>query len=553
MLAMLILGAGCASGPGPEEQELSSFITAHLEKVEPLYAQLTHTYWNACLTGDEAAYEQYADLELRMRTIYSNREDFAQLKRLRESGTVRDPLLARQLDILYDSYLGNQIDTTLIRQMVELSTSIESKFNTYRATIDGRDVSGNDILNILRTETDSRERRKAWEASKQVGGVVCDELLQLVRLRNRAARELGFSDYYVMQLRLAEQDPDELLALFDELKALTEEPFAEIKAEIDAVLSTRYGIRPADMRPWHYQDPFFQESPKIYEVDLDRYFDRVDIKDVAACFYEGIGLDPTAVLERSDLYEKDKKYPHAYSIDMDRKGDCRIMTNLRNDEYWMDTLLHELGHATYSGHVDPSLPWLLRTEAHTFTTEAIAMFFGRLARNAAWLEQTGVLTPEERKTVEPVTRKAARLSQMVFARWCQVMVRFERALYEDPDQDLNALWWRLVEENQLVTPPENRDAPDWAAKIHITSSPVYYHNYMLGEMLASQLTAYVREHVLPPSEAAVYNPCEHPEMGRYLDESVFKPAARYRWDEMIERATGEPLTARYFVEEFVAS
>jgi Zn-dependent M32 family carboxypeptidase len=25
----------------------------------------------------------------------------------------------------------------------------------------------------------------------------------------------------------------------------------------------------------------------------------------------------------------------------------------------------------------------------------------------------------------------------------------------------------------------------------------------------------------------------------------------YHWNEMIERATGEPLTARYFVEQFV--
>ena len=30
-------------------------------------------------------------------------------------------------------------------------------------------------------------------------------------------------------------------------------------------------------------------------------------------------------------------------------------------------------------------------------------------------------------------------------------------------------------------------APDWAAKIHIATNPVYYHNYMLGEMMASQL------------------------------------------------------------------
>ena len=30
---------------------------------------------------------------------------------------------------------------------------------------------------------------------------------------------------------------------------------------------------------------------------------------------------------------------------------------------------------------------------------------------------------------------------------------------------------------------------DWAAKIHLTVAPVYYHNYLLGQMTASQLEA----------------------------------------------------------------
>ena len=56
-------------------------------------------------------------------------------------------------------------------------------------------------------------------------------------------------------------------------------------------------------------------------------------------------MDPAAILARSDLYEAEKKYPHAFCTDIDRKGDVRIMTKLRDNEYRMDTLLHELGHA----------------------------------------------------------------------------------------------------------------------------------------------------------------------------------------------------------------
>jgi len=34
-------------------------------------------------------------------------------------------------------------------------------------------------------------------------------------------------------------------------------------------------------------------------------------------------------------------------------------------------------------------------------------------------------------------------------------------------------------------------------------------------------------------------------------EKVFKPGARYNWNEMIEKATEEKLTAKYYSEQFV--
>src|SRR5205823_6568184 len=70
-----------------------------------------------------------------------------------------------------------------------------------------------------------------------------------------------------------------------------------------------------------------------------------------------------------------------------------------------------------------------------------------------------------------------------------VMTHFERGLYAQPDGDHDDRWWDLVERFQLVQRPDGRHAPDWAAKIHIAAAPVYYHNYLFGEMIASQLAA----------------------------------------------------------------
>jgi peptidyl-dipeptidase A len=217
----------------------------------------------------------------------------------------------------------------------------------------------------------------------------------------------------------------------------------------------------------------------------------------------------------------------------------------------METQLHELGHAVYDSYQTDSVPYLLREPAHIFTTEAIAMFFGRLSRNPAWMQQMLHLTGDQKAEIETVAGKYAQLKQLIFARWAMVMFNFEKALYADPDQDLNSVWWDMVEKYQRVKRPEGRDKPDWAAKIHFAIAPCYYHNYMLGELLASQLHHKLVSDVLKLKSDKDVSYVGKPEVGTFLKDNIFGPGAIYPWNDMIERATGEPLTAKYYVEQFV--
>jgi len=225
--------------------------------------------------------------------------------------------------------------------------------------------------------------------------------------------------------------------------------------------------------------------------------------------------------------------------------------NVVNNNQWMNTMLHELGHGVYDKNIDMSLPFFLRSPAHTFTTEAIAMIFGRLSSNPYWImENTGISQEEADKIMEDVTNNL-KLEQLVFSRWCQVMFRFEKSMYENPDQDLNKLWWELVEKYQLLKKPESRDNADWASKIHVALYPCYYHNYQLGELLASQLQAYINSNVLNVNSSDVVSMSNSVEVGSYLLERVFRPGAKYRWNEMIRIATGEGLTARHYAGQFL--
>ena len=550
LIAASIATGGC-NGPNEKEKLLSNFIEARMEKAGPLEKQAALAYWQAAVTGDDAEYDRAGKLTFRVRKIFSSRGDFAMIADLKENGRIEDPLLERQLTVLYNRYLRNQIDEKLLSRMVELSTKIEQKFSTHRGTIAGEQVTANQIKQILKTETDSQKRKAAWLASKQVAPVIADDLIALVKLRNRGARRLGFDSYHTLSLVTTEQEVEAVDAIFAELYELTQKPFAEMKAELDAILAKKYNVSVEDLRPWHYHDPFFQETPMIYDLDLDAYYRDKDVKTLGEAFYAGIGLPVDAIMANSDLYERQGKNPHAFCTDIDREGDVRILCNLVNNEAWMETLLHELGHAVYDKYNDPGMPYLLREPAHAFTTEAVAMFFGRLSRNPAWMQDMLGLSDVQRAEIEIVGDRYARMKQLIFARWAMVMYEFEKALYANPRQDLNTLWWDMVEKYQMVHRPDGRDEPDWAAKIHFAIAPCYYHNYMLGELLASQMHHHLVHDVLRQDTDEEVSYVGREKAGRWFRQNIFAPGDRYHWNEMIARATGEPLTAKYFAEQFV--
>lgn len=536
----------CTSKQEKMETRMRDFISSYEEEAIPLYKESALASWDANITGTAEAWDRNEKASVAYISYYTDKEAFASLKEMKESGKVKDPILARQLDLLFNMYLAGQIDTSLISEQVRMETEISKKFTTFRADVDGKQLTDNEVEDILRHSVNSGELQKAWEGHKMIGPVVADDIIMLVKHRNRIAQELGFGNFHEMSLKLSDQDPDEVTAIFDELDSLTRGSFTRLKGEIDNYYAKRYGIAASDLKPWHYQNRYFQEAPEIYPVNFDKYYEKQDPVKLASDYYSSIGLPVDAILARSDLYEKPGKNQHAFSTDIDRAGDVRTLDNIRPDSYWMNTILHELGHGVYSYYNDMTLPFTLRDAAHAFTTEAVANFFGRLATDPEWMNYMGVIDEKEKEKISEDALNAFRLQQLVFSRWAQVMYRFEKSMYEDPEQDLNQLWWDIVEKYQMVEKPEGRDMPDWATKIHIALYPCYYHNYLLGEMLASQFTSYINTSVTKGETGT-----DMKSLGEFFKAAVFMPGARYQWNEMIEKATGEKLTAKYYADQVV--
>jgi peptidyl-dipeptidase A len=177
------------------------------------------------------------------------------------------------------------------------------------------------------------------------------------------------------------------------------------------------------------------------------------------------------------------------------------------------------------------------------------MLFERFSKQRAFLEKMGLIVKDPEKFDEAAA-KVQRNQLLIFSRWCQVMLRFERSMYENPDQDLNKLWWDLVERYQGLKRPEGRNAPDFGSKIHIVSAPVYYHNYMMGQLFASQVHHAISRDVFggAPPRTVLYN--DNPKVGAFVKSRVFEPGKKLSWNALTNHATGEGLNPKAFAADF---
>jgi peptidyl-dipeptidase A len=555
--------------------EVEGFIARFEERLTPLEKASSEAWWKLATTGTREAQEELVRAGMEYNRLFANKGEYELVKGWYEGRhSLESSILRRQVEVLYKTFAGRQGDEETLRRIEELEAEANAIYSNHRGLVENRETSENEVREILRTSGDPNLRREAWEASKSVGRKVEGVVRELARLRNELARAEGYENHHVRSLELQDIETDELARLMEDLETATDAPFLRFKEELDANLKESFGVEA--VMPWHYSDPFFQSckhdaaalpllgrrgrprgapgagaSRQITDdgaaanLDLDRFFLDKDLKALTRMTYDYMGLEVRDVLARSDLHERPGKDQHAFCLRVGRSYpyDVRVLANVRHDSYWMDTLLHEFGHAVYDKYINPNLPYLLRTVAHINSTEAIALMMGSLADDPGWLRSVAGVPEEELEGARERLLRISQADRLVFVRWALVMYRFEKALYEDPDrEDLNDVWWELVERIQLVERPPDRDEPDWAAKIHVALAPVYYHNYVLGHLTAAQLRHHLEEDV-------VGGPFFKSELaGRYLQEAVFGQGARDNWEDTVLRATGERLNPAHFVK-----
>ena len=78
----------------------------------------------------------------------------------------------------------------------------------------------------------------------------------------------------------------------------------------------------------------------------------------------------------------------------------------------------------------------------------------------------------------------------------------------------------------------------------------YYHNYMMGELFASQLHHAITREVYKGAAPASVVYVANEEVGRFMKAKVFDPGRTMTWNELTRFATGADLSPDAFAKDF---
>ncbi|HVP39321.1 MAG TPA: M2 family metallopeptidase [Candidatus Saccharimonadales bacterium] len=485
-------------------------------------------------------------------------------KALLEHESELAPLTVRELRrALLNAAEGPMTNPALVSARIDAETKQASIMNSFEFKLNGKPISANDIDNQLASLTDVQQRLAVWETSKQSGPALKPGLVQLQGLRNGVARELGYPDYFALEVASHDMTTAEMLKMHEDFLRELRPLYVQLYTWAKYELAKKYHQPvPAGRIPAHWiPNRWSQEWEAMVEVpDLDAAFKGRTAEWVvktAEAFYTSIGRKPLpeSFWKSSDLYpvqvtDKRKKNTHASCWDIDLDGDVRSLMSVEANEEWFTTAHHELGHGYYDfAYHRPEVPMLLRTGASPAFHEGFATVAELASRQTPYRQMVGLLPPGKPKDdITPLLRDA--LSTVPFMFWCSgVMTHWEADVYahELPADQWNARWWKYVAEFQGIDPPSPRGEEfcDAATKTHINDNPAYYYSYAMATVFAYQLHDHIARVVLK-QDPRNCNYAGHPEVGAFL-ESMQKYGAAKDWRAILREATGEDLSTRAMV------
>ncbi|MBN1768319.1 MAG: hypothetical protein JXR50_02445 [Prolixibacteraceae bacterium] len=511
------------------EKMLQHFIDSHVEKIKPIERKYNEAQWQAysgkgsfadLLEESKKTDSMYRNIaetpeyyQSLLNNVYDNASEFEMLKNLRKADLVKDPMLKKQLDVLFYHYLAvnsesseaEQIQARMLDKFYRLQKN-EQKIIDSLTQVGAKDIRHQMIEQYMVISKDYRAMLKAL---------------------NIYAGQFGYSNYFEMAVSLRQIDYASLDSFIASVKAKTEHDYTRLLAFMDDKICQAYRIEPNEITPGHYDAVanYLMLPPSVLkEFDKDSLIQLVEQ-------YFALGNFETGDMRKlSDIWYADDKMNQAFFFCADTdQHDYRIYANVKPNTQGLLILLHELGHLVHFKYTHDSIPYLLK-EPDVVATEAIASYYTNKLYHSSKLRSMAGFPAQT--TADTLLSGFKNPYQLFFIRFIARNTLFEKMAFENPDQDLNKLWWKLTSEFMLFNFNAETDLPEWVTSRHIIYSSAVNTNYLYATAVAAQL-----EHYFPDDRMA--NLHEYMSYGNALS-----------WNELLNRTTGEKLNIDYLINSY---
>ena len=563
---LLVASRLLAAAASPQERA-DLFLALVNASYQALYRVQSEAQWLALTdvspehdAGAEAAGKAYA-------AFNGNPAVISEAKELLTHRADLNVLTIRELEqALLNAAEGPMTNPKLVSDRIEAETKQASTLNGFEFKLRGKPITVNEIDNLLQSSTNLVERQAVWEASKASGPALKPGLVKLRDLRNGCAQELGYPDYFALQVAGYGMTSEEMVKLQNDFMRELRPLYLELHTWAKYEMARKYGQPVPKRIPAHWiNNRWSQEWDGIVEeAKLDRYFTNRTpewIVKTAEQFYTGMGFAklPDSFWQKSDLYpvkpgEKRKKNTHASCWHVDLEQDIRSLMSVEANSEWFFTAHHELGHGYYfMSYSRPEVPYLLRIGANPAFHEGTGELIAFASAQVPYLKSVGVLEAKFQADDTAFLLDNALAHSVPFIFWSSgTMTHWEHDVYSKhlPEDQWNARWWEYVRDLQGVEPPAPRGEEycDAATKTHINDTPCYYYSYAIATVLKFQLHDYIARNILhqPPQQC---NYANNTKAGDFLRQYLVLGATQ-DWRKVLRDLTGEDLSTRAMVDYF---
>jgi len=550
------LAAGSTEGP-QGSVAVQEFIDSVNAGYEAVHRDFEEQFWGTKMALKEGDFstEELTRTKGIMEAFLADPQRLQETRQWLQSGQASEDQ-AKVLGMFERTFQCYIMEDEGARAFREESTRIEGTLQAARnemklgAEVPGKgfvELSSVGLRNMMRTDSDEAARKACFEGLQSIGPFVCDHgFVELVKLRNRMAKALGYVDFYDYKVTQAEGfGKERLFGILDTLEEGTREQLQQARRQLVAEKGEDA------LKPWNTDFMLAGDVTK----KLDPYFPFEKAVDRWVRSYAALGIDYKGATMTLDLLDRKGKYSNGFChwtqpawvrADGSWQPSVANFTSLADPQQVgsgytaLTTLMHEAGHAAHMANIAQPSPLFAQERAPMSVAyaENQSMLMDSLVGDASWRgrygrDREGKVVPWE--LLEEDIR--CRHPYAVFALRRMLSVPyFERALYELPEAELTP------ERVQGLAAEVEERVGGGASPLPVIAIPhiladeasCYYHGYVLAEMAVQQ----TREHLLEAYGRVVDNPA----VGPLITEKYWRPGCSVPFLDLVKGLTGKELS-----------